>query len=104
MCDLAGCACPSLAFISRKLLYLNAALDLRDLLAPPGNRLEALRLAWYFSMSAEVWLRLQARCDPEMAEAKLGNRITQEVKVCERVATGHYDDCWRWISSTASSI
>ncbi|MBN1919919.1 MAG: type II toxin-antitoxin system RelE/ParE family toxin [Anaerolineae bacterium] len=27
----------------RKLLYLNEALDLRDLLAPPGNRLEALR-------------------------------------------------------------
>lgn len=27
----------------RKLIYLNEALDLRDLLAPPGNHLEALR-------------------------------------------------------------
>ncbi len=27
----------------RKLLYLNEAMDLRDLLAPPGNHLEALR-------------------------------------------------------------
>ena len=27
----------------RKLLYLNEAADLRDLLAPPGNHLEALR-------------------------------------------------------------
>ena len=27
----------------RKLLYLNAAEDLADLLAPPGNRLEQLR-------------------------------------------------------------
>ena len=27
----------------RKLLYLDDAEDLRDLLAPPGNRLEALR-------------------------------------------------------------
>jgi len=27
----------------RKLLYLNDAEDLRDLLAPPGNRLEKLR-------------------------------------------------------------
>ena len=37
-------------------------------------------------MSAEVWLRLQARYDLEMAEAKLGDRITHEVKVCERAA------------------
>ena len=27
----------------RKLLYLNRAIDLRDLRSPPGNRLEALR-------------------------------------------------------------
>ncbi|MBN1919918.1 MAG: HigA family addiction module antidote protein [Anaerolineae bacterium] len=46
----------------------------------------ALRLARYFSMSAEVWLRLQARYDLEMAEVKLGDRITQEVKICERAA------------------
>ncbi|MDX9956010.1 MAG: HigA family addiction module antitoxin [Anaerolineae bacterium] len=46
----------------------------------------ALRLARCFSMSAEVWLRLQARYDLEMAEAKLGDRITHEVKVCERAA------------------
>ena len=30
----------------RKLLYLHSARDVRDLLAPPGNRLEELRGAW----------------------------------------------------------
>ncbi len=29
--------------VRRKLRYLNAAAELRDLMAPPGNRLEALR-------------------------------------------------------------
>ena len=29
--------------VRRKLLYLHSAQDLRDLAAPPGNRLEALR-------------------------------------------------------------
>ncbi len=41
----------------------------------------ALRLARYFGTSAAVWLRLQARYDLEMAEAKLAKRINREVKV-----------------------
>jgi len=41
----------------------------------------ALRLARYFGTSAAVWLRLQARYDLEMAEAKIAKRINPEVKV-----------------------
>lgn len=41
----------------------------------------ALRLARYFGTNAAVWLRLQARYDLEVAEAELGERINQEVKV-----------------------
>ena len=41
----------------------------------------ALRLARYFGTTAAVWLRLQARYDLEMAEAKIGKRIHREVKV-----------------------
>lgn len=41
----------------------------------------ALRLAHYFGTSANVWLRLQARYDLEVAEAKLAKRINREVKV-----------------------
>ena len=41
----------------------------------------ALRLARYFGTSAAVWLRLQARYDLEMAEAKIARRINREVKV-----------------------
>ena len=40
----------------------------------------ALRLARYFGTSAAVWLRLQARYDLEMAEAKIAKRINREVK------------------------
>jgi addiction module HigA family antidote len=43
----------------------------------------ALRLARYFGTSAGVWLRLQARYDLEVAEAKLAKRITREVKVLQ---------------------
>ena len=43
----------------------------------------ALRLARYFGTSAAVWLRLQARCDLEVAEAKTANRINREVKVLQ---------------------
>ena len=46
----------------------------------------ALRLARYFGTSPDVWLRLQARYDIEIAEAKLGERIAREVKVCEHAA------------------
>ena len=41
----------------------------------------AMRLARYFGTSAAVWLRLQVRYDLESAEATLGPRIQQEVKV-----------------------
>lgn len=44
----------------------------------------AMRLARYFGTSANVWLRLQARYDLEIAEAKLGYRINQEVKELDR--------------------
>lgn len=40
----------------------------------------ALRLARYFGTGAAVWLRLQARYDLEIAEAKMTNRINREVK------------------------
>ena len=43
----------------------------------------ALRLARYFGTSAAVWLRLQARYDLEVAEAKLAQRINREVKVLQ---------------------
>lgn len=41
----------------------------------------ALRLARYFGTSANVWMRLQARYDLEVAEAKLAQQIVKEVKV-----------------------
>ncbi|MEZ4859844.1 MAG: HigA family addiction module antitoxin [Caldilineaceae bacterium] len=41
----------------------------------------ALRLARYFGTSANVWMRLQARYDLEVAEAKLAQQIEAEVKV-----------------------
>jgi addiction module HigA family antidote len=44
----------------------------------------ALRLARYFGTSPAVWLRLQARYDLEVAEAKIAERIAQEVKVLGR--------------------
>lgn len=41
----------------------------------------ALRLARYFGTSANVWMRLQARYDLEVAEAKFAQQIEAEVKV-----------------------
>jgi len=41
----------------------------------------AMRLARYFGTSAEVWLRLQARYDLEVAQEKTGERINREVRV-----------------------
>ncbi len=41
----------------------------------------ALRLARYFGTSANVWMRLQARYDLEVAEAELAERVKREVKV-----------------------
>ncbi len=43
----------------------------------------ALRLARYFGTGAAVWLRLQARYDLEMAEAKMTKRINREVKTLQ---------------------
>ena len=39
----------------------------------------AMRLARYFGTSAAIWLRLQARYDLEIAEAKMAKRINREV-------------------------
>jgi addiction module HigA family antidote len=44
----------------------------------------ALRLARYFGTSPTVWLRLQARYDLEVAEAKMAGRIEREVKILPR--------------------
>ena len=44
----------------------------------------ALRLARYLGTSAAVWLRLQARYDLEVAEARLAERIDREVQVLQR--------------------
>jgi addiction module HigA family antidote len=41
----------------------------------------ALRLARYFGTSANVWMRLQARYDLEVAETELAERVQREVKV-----------------------
>ena len=41
----------------------------------------AMRLARYFSTSPEVWLRLQARYDLEVAQAQIGEQIEREVRV-----------------------
>jgi addiction module HigA family antidote len=40
----------------------------------------ALRLGRYFSMSPKFWLNLQGHYDLEIAEDKLSNRLTKEVK------------------------
>lgn len=41
----------------------------------------AIRLGRYFGTSAEVWMRLQARYDLEVAREEIGERIEQEVRV-----------------------
>jgi addiction module HigA family antidote len=41
----------------------------------------AMRLARYLGTSAEVWLKLQARYDLEVAQEQIGERIKQEVQV-----------------------
>ncbi|MCA9949705.1 MAG: HigA family addiction module antidote protein [Anaerolineales bacterium] len=44
----------------------------------------AMRLARYFDTSPDVWLRLQARYNLEMADLEYGERIKSEVKVLDR--------------------
>jgi plasmid maintenance system antidote protein VapI len=41
----------------------------------------ALRLARYFGTSAEVWARMQARYELEVAQSELEGRISEEVKI-----------------------
>lgn len=41
----------------------------------------ALRLARYFGTSAEVWVRMQARYELEVAQVELEKRISKEVKI-----------------------
>ena len=48
----------------------------------------AMRLARYFGTSPDVWLRLQARYNLEIAELKYGSRINNEVKVLDRTQFG----------------
>jgi len=45
----------------------------------------ALRLARYFNTSPDIWLRLQARFDLEIAQEKIGEQIAKDVKVFESV-------------------
>ena len=47
----------------------------------------AMRLARYFGTIAGIWLRLQARYDLEIAEAKMAKRINREVKVLQVTQT-----------------
>ena len=44
----------------------------------------ALRLARYFGTSPDVWLRLQATYDLEVAERQIGKRIAREVRALQR--------------------
>ena len=44
----------------------------------------AMRLARYFDTSPDVWLRLQARYNLEIADLEYGERIKSEVKVLDR--------------------
>ncbi len=44
----------------------------------------AMRLARYFGTSPDVWLRLQARYDLEVAQNDYGNQIEREVKVLDQ--------------------
>lgn len=44
----------------------------------------ALRLSRYFGLSERYWLNLQARHDLELEKARLGKRLENEVRVCEK--------------------
>ena len=45
----------------------------------------ALRLARYFGTSPEVWMRLQAQYDLEVAQRQLTKRVEREVKVLQHI-------------------
>lgn len=44
----------------------------------------ALRLSRYFGLSERYWLNLQARHDLEVEKARLGKRLVEQVRVCEK--------------------
>ena len=44
----------------------------------------ALRLARYFGTSPDVWLRLQATYDLEVAQRQIGKRIAREVRALQQ--------------------
>lgn len=44
----------------------------------------ALRLARYFGTSPDVWLRLQATYDLEVAQRQIGKRIAREVRILQQ--------------------
>lgn len=50
----------------------------------------AMRLARYFGTSPDVWLRLQARYDLEVAQIEYGDRIEKEVKVLDKGQYGSF--------------
>ena len=45
----------------------------------------ALRLARYFGTSPDVWLRLQATYDLEVAQRQIGKRIAREVRALQQI-------------------
>jgi addiction module HigA family antidote len=45
----------------------------------------ALRLARYFGTSPDVWLRLQATYDLEVAQRQIGKRIAREVRALPQI-------------------
>ena len=47
----------------------------------------ALRLARYFGTSPDVWLRLQATYDLEVAQRQIGKRIAREVRALHQTPT-----------------
>ncbi len=46
----------------------------------------ALRLGRYFGMSPQFWINLQTHYDLEVELDKLGNRLTQEVKIYSKAS------------------
>jgi addiction module HigA family antidote len=46
----------------------------------------AMRLGRYFGTSAQMWLNLQAKCDLEVAEGSLAERIAMEVQPMRRAS------------------
>ena len=44
----------------------------------------ALRLSRYFGTSERFWLNLQMRYDLELEKNRLGDRLSREVRVCDR--------------------